>query len=264
MALHDIAAQYAGQPLYRFLGGKTNRPLTTDYTVSFGEQEKMVTDAIRIKEAGFPAIKIKLGESAAKDIARVKAIRAAVGKEIPLRLDANQGWTPGDAIEVLTALKKDNVQYCEEPIARKNYLQLKKVKKKSPVPVMADESCCDHLDARLLIELKACDKFNIKLGKAGSLITAKKILRLAEKENMDVQIGAFMESRLGMTAFAHLALSSPAVKYCDFDTPLMHAADYVTGGLTYHENGVMNVPDTPGLGASIAPEALNNIPKLVV
>ncbi|MBI1344383.1 MAG: dipeptide epimerase [Terrimonas sp.] len=264
IALHDIAAQFAGVPLYKFLGGKKNHALYTDYTVSIGEIDKMVYDAIRIKDEGFPAIKIKLGDHAQTDIARVKAIRESVGKEIPLRLDANQGWTPEEAIEVLEELKQEHIQYCEEPIARRNYLKLQKVKKRSPIPVMADESCCDHFDAKLLISLKACDMFNIKMGKAGSLITARKILRLAEKEKMDVQIGAFMESRLGMTAFAHLALSSHAVQYCDFDTPLMHAVDFISGGLTYHENGMMKVPDTPGLGASIEPEMLNKMEKVVI
>lgn len=264
MALHDIASQWAGLPLYKFLGGKKNKDLYTDYTVSIGEVKKMVYDAIKIKSDGYPAIKIKVGEGAEPDIERVKAIRAAVGKDIPLRLDANQGWSTEDAKTILKALKKEGIQYCEEPIARKHFHELKKLRKNSPIPIMADESCCDHLDARILIEMEACDKFNIKVGKAGSLQIARKILKLAEKAGMECQIGAFMESRLGMTAFGHLALSSSAVKYCDFDTPLMHAEDYVTGGITYHENGRMSMPETPGLGASIEIEILKRMEGFVV
>ena len=78
-------------------------------------------------------------------------------------------------------------------------MNLKKVNKKSPIPVMADESCCDHHDAKRLIQLHACDMFNIKLGKSSGLLNAKKIIALAEKENMKMQIGDFLESRLLFT-----------------------------------------------------------------
>jgi len=264
MALHDIASQAAGVPLYKFLGGISNRELVTDYTVSLAEKEKMAGDAVKIKEAGYPAIKVKLGDSAKSDIERIKAIRWAVGKEIPLRLDANQGWSVKEAVEVLNALKKDGIQYCEEPIARWNFMKLRKVRKRSPIPVMADESCCDDHDVERLLELKACDKMNFKLGKSGGLFTAKKMLRLAEKAKMEVQIGAFMESRLGMTAFAHLALSSSAVKYCDFDTPLMHAEDYVSGGITYHAGGVIKVPDAAGLGAWVEEDVLKKLERAII
>ena len=101
------------------------------------------------------------------DVARIKAIRKAIGKKIPLRIDANQGWNVKTAIKTLQALKDYNIQFCEEPIPRWNFMKLKKVKKKSPIPIMADESCCDHHDAQRLIQLGACDMFNLKLGKSG-------------------------------------------------------------------------------------------------
>ena len=118
IALHDIAAQHAGLPIYKFLGGEKNKTITTDYTVSIGEPEKMAADAIKIKILGYPAIKVKLGMDGKKDVERIRAIRAAVGNEIPLRIDANQGWRVNEAIETLKALKEFNIQHCEEPIAR--------------------------------------------------------------------------------------------------------------------------------------------------
>ena len=69
------------------------------------------------------------------------------------------------AIEILNAVVPFNIQHCEEPIPRWNFMELSEVKDKSPVPIMADETCCDHHDAKRLIDLKACDLFNIKLGK---------------------------------------------------------------------------------------------------
>jgi len=264
IALHDLIGQVKNVPLYKLFDGKNDKELTTDYTVSIGEPEKMAEDALKIKDEGYPAIKVKLGQTKKKDIKRIKMIRDAIGFDIPLRIDANQGWKVKTAIETLNALDAYSIELCEEPIARWNYMRLRKIKQNSPIPIMADESCNDHHDAERLIRLKACDMINIKLGKAGGLNNAFKIIALAEKAGMQLQVGAFMESRLAMTASAHLALCSENILYCDFDTPLMHAEDYVIGGLTYHENGVMKVPDAPGLGASIKQNVLDRFENIVI
>jgi L-alanine-DL-glutamate epimerase-like enolase superfamily enzyme len=264
MALHDIIGQSKGVPLYKLYGGKNNKELLTDYTVSLDIPEKMAADAIRIRNAGYPAIKVKLGQSRKKDVERIKMIRDAVGFDIPLRIDANQGWKVKEAIETLNALDPYNIEHCEEPIARWNYMRMRKVKKSSPIPIMADESCGDVHDAERLIKLKACDMINIKVGKAGGLLNAFEIVKLADKADMQMQVGAFMESRLGMTASAHLALCSDNIIYCDFDTPLMFSEDIVSGGMTYHENGVMKVPDGPGLGARIEQHILERLERVVI
>lgn len=264
MALHDIAAQNAGLPLYKFLGGKNNKVLTTDMTVSIGEPGKMAADALKFMNEGFPVIKVKLGQAKDKDIERIKAIRNAIGMDIPLRIDANQGWKVNTAIETLNALARFNIQHCEEPIARWNFMKLGKVRKNTPIPIMADESCCDHHDAKRLIDLNACDYLNVKLGKSSGIVKAKKIIRIAEKAEIKMQVGAFMESRLGITAAAHLALTSKEIIYCDFDTPLMFTEDPVTGGIIYKEDGVMEIPETPGLGASIEGDWLEKAEKIII
>ena len=264
MALYDIASKEAGVPLYKYLGGENRKTLVTDYTVSLGEATKMAEDAAKYKGEGFPVIKVKLGESANKDAERIHGIREAIGYEIPLRVDANQGWDVKTAIATLKELDRYNIQHCEEPIPRWDFMRLRKVRRKSSIPIMADESCCDHHDAKRLIDLKACDMINIKLGKSGGIYEALKIISLAEKAKMKMQVGAFMESRLGMTAFAHLALCSDNILYCDFDTPLMFTEDPVSGGLTYHENGVVKVPETPGLGAWVEESYLEKLEKMII
>ena len=206
MALYDIAAQHAGVPLYKFIGGENNKPIITDYTVSIGEPEQMAVDALKIKNEGYPAIKVKLGKDGKKDVERIRAIRAAVGNEIPIRIDANQGWKVKEAIETLNALREFDIQHCEEPIARWKFMQLRKVKKKSPIPIMADECCGDEHDAARLIELKACDYFNIKLGKSGGIFKALKMARMAEAANIHLQVGAMLESRLANDGLCTLCL----------------------------------------------------------
>ncbi|MEQ1677386.1 MAG: dipeptide epimerase [Chitinophagaceae bacterium] len=264
MALYDIAAQYACMPLYKFIGGENNKTIITDYTVSIGDPDKMAADALKIKAQGYPAIKVKLGKNGTTDVVRMKKIRAAVGDEIPLRIDANQGWAVEEAIETLQALGPLNIQHCEEPIARWNFMQLPRVKKESPIPIMADECCGDDHDAERLIQLNACDYFNIKLGKSGGLFKALKMARMAEKAGIHLQVGAMLESRLAMTAFAHFALCSPNIEHYDFDTALMFSEDPVTGGILYEKNGVVKVPEVPGLGATIDESWLLTMEKITI
>ena len=260
MALYDIAAQHAGQPLYQFLGGTKDKTIFTDYTVSIGTPDQMAADALKIKEKGFLVIKVKIGKDGAMDVKRMKAIREAVGYEIPLRVDANQGWEVEEAISTLKALYPFNVQHCEEPIPRWAFMQLPDITKQSPIPIMSDESCCDHHDAKRLIDLKACDLINIKLGKSGGIFKALKMIRIAEEAGIKIQLGAFLESRLGMTAFAHLALCSPNIIHYDFDTALMFSQDPIEGGVVYGKNGLVELPDEPGLGAKLkgAFQPINN------
>jgi len=198
------------------------------------------------------------------DVVRIKAIREAVGNEIPLRIDANQGWSVDEAIATLQALGKYDIQHCEEPIPRWNFMQLPKVRQASPIPIMSDESCGDEHDAERLINLKACDYLNIKLGKSGGIHKALKMVKLAEAAALHLQVGAFMESRLAMTAFAHFSLCSPMIEHYDFDTALMFVEDPVTGGIIYEKNGVVKVPEVTGLGASVDEKWLSKMESIVL
>ncbi len=263
IALHDLAAQAADRPLWIHLGGQDRFDPVTDHTVSLGEPERMAADAEAVAAAGFPVIKVKLGGTGDLDIRRIRAIRSRI-PSIPLRIDANQGWDPDTAIHVLNALADAGIEHCEEPIPRWRFMELRRVKEASPIPIMADESCCDHHDAERLIALGACQRFNIKLGKSGGLFKARKIIALAAEAGITVQVGGFLESRLAWSASAALALSDPCIRYFDMDTPLMFTGDPVLGGIRYMDAGRIRLPDGPGLGASIAPAFLDEAGAVVV
>ncbi len=264
IALYDIASQNANLPLFRFLSGDNKKILITDYTVSIGDTDKMVSDAQKIIDNGFQVIKVKLGESKEKDVERIRLIREKIGITIPIRIDANQGWDTDEAIQTLIALAPYNIQHCEEPIPRWNFMELSKVRNQSPIPIMADESCCDQNDAKRLIDFASCDLFNVKLGKSSGIFKALKIIEIAEHAGIKIQVGGFLESRLGFTASAHLALTSDHIIHCDFDTPLMFVEDPVVGGITYDNKGVVTVPDTPGLGATVDDKYLQRLIKVIV
>jgi len=161
IALYDLASQNAGLPLYKFIGGKNDKKIITDYTVSIGDASKMADDALKIKNEGYPAIKIKVGKHGPTDVKRIAAIREKVGNEIPLRIDANQGWSFDEAVETLQALAPFGIQHCEEPIRRWQFMELPKLRKLSPIPIMSDESCGDEHDAERLIKMQACDYLNL-------------------------------------------------------------------------------------------------------
>jgi len=264
MALHDILGKYTNMPLYALWGGKNNRNITTDMTVSINSPEEMAKEALAFQKAGFPAIKVKLGEGKEKDVSRIKAIREAIGMEIPVRIDANQGWDTVTAIETLKALEKYNIEHCEEPIPRWNNTDLAYVRSKSPIPIMADESVFNHHDAYRLASMKACDFFNIKLAKSGGLNNALKIISIAEASGIKSQVGCMLETRLALTALAHLVVARKNIVHFDMDTALMLAEDPVIGGITYHENGVIKVPDGSGLGADYDQNFLDKLEKVVV
>ncbi len=264
MALYDIAAQHTQVPLYKFLGGTKSKTIVTDMTVGLGEPDKMALDAEKFKAAGFQFIKVKLGQSTEKDVARIKAIREKIGEEIPLRIDANQGWDVPTAIATLKALQGFNIEHCEEPIARWNFMQLPTVRKATSIKIMADETCCDSHDAERLAQLNACDYFNIKMGKSGGIFEALKIIGVAERAGIKLQVGGFMESRLATTAFVHFAYASNNIVHFDFDTPLMIAEDPVSGGMKYLSNGVIEIDDTPGIGARINASYLKNPEAIII
>lgn len=129
---------------------------------------------------------------------------------------------------------------------------------------MADESCGDEHDAERLLNIDACDSLNIKLGKSGGIFKALKIVELARKKNMPLQVGGFVESRLAMTAFAHFALCSPLIVHFDFDTALMFSEDPVSGGIVYEKNGVVRIPELPGLGAMLKEDQLKKLEAVII
>ena len=264
MALYDLASKNAGVPLYKFLGGSNSRDIFTDMTVSIDTPEKMASDALKFKKNGFPSIKLKLGGGYPEDVKRVEAVRNAIGYDIPLRIDANQGWDTVTAIKTLNALDKFDIDHCEEPVAKWNNKALKTVRDASTIAIMADESVFDHRDAFRVVAMEACDYINIKLSKSGGINTALKIVAIAESAGIKTQVGCMLESRLGLTALTHLVAARNNIIHFDIDSSLMHSEDPVIGGIEYVGNGKWILPETVGLGAIIDQDFLDKMEMTTV
>ncbi len=263
MVLYDLAAKQANQPLYQFLGGE-KRTIETDITVGIAAPEEMAKSAVRFKEQGFTIIKVKLGKRAELDVERIKRIRNAVGAEIRLRIDANQGWTFDDAVFTLQNLAPYNIEFCEQPMRTYNDELLPELCKLSPIPIMADESVYTHWDAERIIRNKAAKYINIKFAKSGGINEAIKINQVAEKNNMNCMQGGMLESRLALTANVHFAMAFKNICFFDLDTCLLgHLIDPVIGGCKY--NGMrLELDDVPGIGADVDQGYLDGLENVVV
>jgi L-alanine-DL-glutamate epimerase-like enolase superfamily enzyme len=264
MAMYDLLAKSAGMPLYKMLGGSNSREIYTDMTVYLGTPEKMASEALEYKNEGFPSIKVKLGTNEKDDIARIKAIREAIGYDIPLRIDANQGWDTITAIRILNTLEKYDIEHCEEPIAHWNNRDLVRVRNNSSISIMADESVFDHHDAFRLANMGACDYFNIKLSKSGGINNALKIIAIGEAAGIKSQVGCMSESRYALTALTHLVAARNNIVHFDIDSSFPHAEDPVIGGIQYKGKGKWELPETPGIGADFDPGFLENMEKTIV
>ena len=262
IALYDLLAKNADLPLYALLGGE-KRTLHTDYTVGLDEPEIMKKEALEFIEKGYPALKVKLGTNKKDNVERIRIIREAIGDDTPIRLDANQGWDVSTAIQTLKELEQYDIQYCEEPIPCWDNKGLKRVRDNCPIPIMADESIHDHFDAFRLADMEACDFFNIKLAKSGGILTALKINAVGEGAGIKCMVGCMDETRLALTASAHLVSARPNIAFTDLDAHLFLSEDPVVGGMI-ENNGVITLPDTPGHGADIPEEYLNTYESITI
>lgn len=249
MALYDILGHATGLPLVTLLGGE-GQTLETDMTIGISPPEVTAQTAGQLVEQGFQAIKLKIGTGFDEDIARVRAAREAVGSEVALRLDANQSWDVATAERMLNALAVFDIEFCEQPVVRGNTTGLRYLRERSPIPLMADESLHGPQDAFQLAAAGAADFFNIKLPKAGGLAHALDINAIGKAAGIRCMVGSMMETRLGLSAAAHLVVAQPNIIFADLDTAFELAEDPITGGITF-DGATITLPDAPGHGAGV-------------
>lgn len=260
MALHDIAAQAAGLPLYLFLGGEA-RAMETDLTIGICDPGEAGEKALAIQAQGFRLIKIKLGLDFHDDHVRLANIRNAVGSAPILRIDANQGWDRMAARHHLDAFQHFDIEFCEQPCRADDWRGMRYVNRHSTIPIMADESLFSPVQAMQLVERDVAPYFNIKLSKSGGICNAIKIAHVAEAGAIPCMMGCMSESKLGITAAAHLGMALGTFKFFDLDSFYEHEEDPIHGGVTI-SNGMIKVPDAPGIGACPDPDYVKTLEEV--
>lgn len=248
VALHDLAARRAGRSLPCFLG-TSRHTVTTDVTIAAGDVDDLADQAVGRIKAGFRSLKLKVGTDAATDADRVTAVRRAIGAEVALRIDANQGWTPREAVAVIRGLEDAGaaVEFVEQPVAAADLDGLGAVTAAVDTPVMADEACFGLRDLSRVIERRAADLVNVKLVKCGGLRVARAMLELAAAHGVGTIVGSMMEGPVGVGAAASLVAAYGTTSVSDLDAAWWAERTPVVGGLRY-DGGTVVLPDTPGLG----------------
>ena len=253
MALYDLWAKAQGRPLYQLLGA-ARTGFSTDLTISVNPVDEMVADSVEAVEQGFDILKVKVGKEGLADVERMAAIRAAVGPGVLLRVDANQGWTAEQSVDIIRAMEDRglDIELVEQPVPAHDVEGMKFVADRVDTAILADESVFSHHDARRLLDMGAADLINIKLMKTGGIHNALKICRLAEEYQVECMIGCMLESRLSVAAAAHLAASQAVITRADLDGPSLCAEDPYTGGPIFQGPRITMSRD-PGVGVDHVP-----------
>lgn len=248
IALYDLYGQLYNAPLYKLLGGY-RKEIITDITISVNDPEEMARDSIDAVKRGFDTLKIKVGKEPSRDIERMKAIRKAVGYDVKLRIDANQGWKPKEAVKVLRKMEDEglDIEFVEQPVAAHDINGLKLVTDNVSIPVLADESVFSPEDALRILQERAADFINIKLMKTGGLHNALKICSVAEIYGVECMIGCMLEAKISVNAAVHLAAAKSIITKIDLDGPVLCSEDPVEGGAVFNEFKITLNGD-PGLG----------------
>ena len=250
IAIYDLFCKKYGIPLYKFLGGYKNS-LATNLTISNDTVEQMVGKSLEAVMNGYTCLKVKVGNHVDLDIERVKAVRKAVRRGINIRVDANQGWRPKEAVRIIRKFEDMglDIEFVEQPVNSWDIDGLKYVTDNVDTKILADEAVFGPSDAFKIIKKRAADLINIKLMKCGGINNAIKIYNMAENMGIKCMIGCMLESRIGITAAASFAASKSNLIKADLDTMLFFENTSIIGGACVIGNSI-TINDSPGLGIS--------------
>lgn len=253
MAVYDLYAKSCGKPLYKVLGGRQSE-IETDLTISVNDTEEMVDDSLKAVRQGFRILKIKVGKESIKDVERIRAIRQAVGQDIRLRIDANQGWSAKEAVRIIRTLEDTGIEMdlVEQPVNAHDFEGMKFVTSQVDTPILADESVFSPEDAIHIIWERAADLINIKLMKTGGIYEALKICAIAESFGVECMIGCMLESKIAVSAAAHLAAGKGIITRADLDGPSLCKMDPYLGGPVF-DGPRIRMNEDPGMGISGVP-----------
>lgn len=257
MALFDILGKKGGLPLYRLLGGFRDS-IPTSVTIGIQPVPMVLEKARMWIGRGFTTLKIKGGSDEEEDREKLIKLREAVGRDIRLFFDANQGYTVPEAKSVMETLKAVGAEFIEQPCSKDNLDAFSALRQNSGsvqdpeagVPVMADESVLGPEDTLDLIRHGGADMYNIKLAKTGGILRAIRMNAVAAAAGAGTMVGCMDEAGLGVAAGLHVALSGGNIGYADLDGHLEFIDDPTAGAFEI-TGGVAFPSEKPGIGFNL-------------
>jgi L-alanine-DL-glutamate epimerase-like enolase superfamily enzyme len=247
IAFHDLLGLAAGLPLHRLLGGYRHR-IQTSITLGLAPVIETVELARDRARQGFRILKLKGGLDPREDVRRVQAVHDAL-PDLALRLDADQGYTVEQALDVARSLE-GKLEMLEQPTTADDLDALRKVTQHSPVPVLADESVGGLPSALEIASRRAAHGLSVKLTTCGGLACARQVDAIARAARMATMVGCVNEPALLIAAGLGFALSSPNVRYADLDGHFDLVGDPTMPGFRFEEGWLVAV-DVPGLGCTV-------------
>lgn len=212
MALVDLAAKIHKVPAYILLGGPRRGPgIRLKFSIGAFPPSEAARVARHAASLGLRSVKVKVGLDVTEDISRVAAVRAELGEEFLVAVDANAGWTESDATRAIPHLERLNVNAIEQPLRRGDFRGCARLRQRTSIPVMLDESIFTPQDALEAIRLNACDLISIYPGKNGGVLRSMEIAHMAATAGLQCVIGSNLEMDLGTAAMLHLAVAMPSL-----------------------------------------------------
>jgi L-alanine-DL-glutamate epimerase-like enolase superfamily enzyme len=257
MAMWDILGKAAGLPLYRLLGGKVREFVPTKWSISGVEPARAAEIASWAVEQGFRTMKVKVGIDPEQDVARVRAVRDAIGGGVRLGIDANGAWDVRTAIRMVNRMRESGIYFVEQPVPPGDVSWLVEVRRHAGIPVLADESVYTAQDALSILRAGGADALSIYLGKSAGIGPARKTAAIAEAAMAGCTVGSNLEMGVGSAAMIHLALSTPGITAdefpCDIIGPLFYKDDLLAEPLPI-TGGQARPHERPGLGVELDEE----------
>jgi L-alanine-DL-glutamate epimerase-like enolase superfamily enzyme len=257
MALWDILGKVAGLPVHRLLGGPVREFVPTKWSISGIEPERAAEIARWALERGFKTMKVKVGIDPLQDVARVRAVRQAVGPTIRLGIDANGAWTPAMAVTMIRRLDEFGIYFAEQPVPPGDVEWLADVRRQVSTTILADESVYSPQDALAIVKAHAAGALSIYVGKSAGIGPARKIAAIAESAMLGCTIGSNLELGVGTAAMIHLAMATPGITAeefpCDIIGPLYYTDEMLSEPLSLAHGKALRI-DRPGLGIDLDEE----------
>jgi L-Ala-D/L-Glu epimerase len=259
IACFDVAGKHLGMPVYRLLGG-TRREHLDVLLWGLGMPEPgAAAELAREREAaGHRLIKIKVGSDPRRDVQRVAAVRETLSPDTLVTADANEGYTPGDAVRVCAELRPYDVLCLEQPLVRWDLAGMARLRSTTSVPIMADESVMSAADMVAVLRHSAADYLFLKLDNLGGIHPARQVAAMARAGNVVPIAGGSLNTGVGAIALAHLAVALDLSLPGGFNGPLLMEHPLIVDGGALYENGggVLRVPEGPGLGVEVDESAI--------